>query len=135
MCTTIDIIDLDIVDSIIPFAHPGILSVSLVVHEEGAVGVLEHGVGGEDGVVGLDDGAAELRRGPDDEVELALLAVVGAEALEEEAGDAGASATTDAVEEEDAETLSEKLQEQFEEAEFIVARGGQPLYYYYLSVE
>ena len=41
----------------------------------------------------------------------------------------------DAVEEEDAIALSEKLQDQFEEAEFIVARGGQPLYYYYLSVE
>ena len=41
----------------------------------------------------------------------------------------------DAVEEEDAIALSEHLQEQFEDAEFIVARGGQPLYYYYLSVE
>lgn len=41
----------------------------------------------------------------------------------------------DAVEEEDAIALSETLQEQFENAEFIVARGGQPLYYYYLSVE
>ena len=41
----------------------------------------------------------------------------------------------DSVDEEEAITLSEKLQEQFEEAEFIVARGGQPLYYYYLSVE
>ncbi len=41
----------------------------------------------------------------------------------------------DAVEEEDAIALSEHLQELFEDAEFIVARGGQPLYYYYLSVE
>lgn len=41
----------------------------------------------------------------------------------------------DAVEEQDAIALSEHLQEQFEDAEFIVARGGQPLYYYYLSVE
>lgn len=41
----------------------------------------------------------------------------------------------DAVEEEDAVALSEHLQEEFEEAEFIVAKGGQPLYYYYLSVE
>lgn len=41
----------------------------------------------------------------------------------------------DAVEEDDAVALSEELQEQFEKAEFIVARGGQPLYYYYLSVE
>ncbi|MBQ6236281.1 MAG: DAK2 domain-containing protein [Clostridia bacterium] len=41
----------------------------------------------------------------------------------------------DAVEEEDAIALSEHLQDLFEDAEFIVARGGQPLYYYYLSVE
>jgi len=75
---------------------------SLVIHEEGAVSVLQHGVGGEDGVVGLDDSAAELRRGPDNEVELALLAVVGAETLEQKAGEAGASATTDAVEDEEA---------------------------------
>ena len=41
----------------------------------------------------------------------------------------------DAVEEDDAIALSEHLQEKYEEAEFIVARGAQPLYYYYLSVE
>ena len=41
----------------------------------------------------------------------------------------------DNVEEEQANALAERLQEQFEDAEFIVARGGQPLYYYYLSVE
>lgn len=41
----------------------------------------------------------------------------------------------DAVEEEEAIALSEHLQDLFEDAEFIVARGGQPLYYYYLSVE
>lgn len=41
----------------------------------------------------------------------------------------------EAVDEEDAEALADHLQERFEEAEFIVARGGQPLYYYYLSVE
>ena len=41
----------------------------------------------------------------------------------------------DNVEEEEAEELCECLQEQYEEAEFIIAKGGQPLYYYYLSVE
>ena len=41
----------------------------------------------------------------------------------------------DAVEEDDAIALSEHLQDLFEDAEFIVARGGQPLYYYYISVE
>lgn len=41
----------------------------------------------------------------------------------------------DNVEEEEANELAETLQDRFENAEFIVARGGQPLYYYYLSVE
>ena len=41
----------------------------------------------------------------------------------------------DAVEEDDAIALSERLQNAFEDAEIIVAGGGQPLYYYYLSVE
>lgn len=39
------------------------------------------------------------------------------------------------VNEEDAEALADRLQEAYENAEFIVAKGGQPLYYYYLSVE
>jgi len=75
---------------------------SLVIHEEGAISVLQHGVSGKDGVVGLDDSAAELRRRPDDEVKLALLAVVGAETLEKKAGETRASATTNAVEDEEA---------------------------------
>jgi DAK2 domain fusion protein YloV len=41
----------------------------------------------------------------------------------------------DAVEEEDAEALAERLQNLYEDAECIATRGGQPLYYYYLSVE
>lgn len=41
----------------------------------------------------------------------------------------------DSIDETDAEALVEVLQDRFEDAEFIVARGGQPLYYYYLSVE
>ncbi len=41
----------------------------------------------------------------------------------------------DAVDEDEANELAESLQDRFENAEFIVARGGQPLYYYYLSVE
>lgn len=39
------------------------------------------------------------------------------------------------VNEEDAKALADRLQKAYENAEFIVAKGGQPLYYYYLSVE
>ena len=41
----------------------------------------------------------------------------------------------DSIDEADAEALCDQLQEQYEDAEFILAPGGQPLYYYYLSVE
>ena len=41
----------------------------------------------------------------------------------------------DSVEEDEATELADALQEEFEDAEIIVAKGGQPLYYYYLSVE
>ena len=41
----------------------------------------------------------------------------------------------DSVEEDEAAELADALQEEFEDAEIIVAKGGQPLYYYYLSVE
>ena len=74
----------------------------LVVEHGGDVGVLEEGVGGEDGVVGLDDGGGDLGRGVDGVAELGLLAVVDGEALEEEGAEAGAGATTDGVEDEEA---------------------------------
>lgn len=41
----------------------------------------------------------------------------------------------DNVDEDEAQALADRLQDLYEDAEFIVARGGQPLYYYYCSVE
>ena len=73
-----------------------------VVEHRGDVGVLEEGVGREDGVVGLDDGGGDLGRGVDGVAELGLLAVVDGEALEEEGAEAGAGATADGVEDEEA---------------------------------
>jgi hypothetical protein len=37
--------------------------------------------------------------------------------------------------EEDAQTIADKLQEAYEDAEFMVLAGGQPLYYYYVAVQ
>jgi len=75
---------------------------SLVIHEEGAISVLKHCMSSKDSVVGLDDSTAELRRRPDDEVKLALLAVVSAETLKKKAGETRAGTTTNAVEDEEA---------------------------------
>ena len=73
----------------------------LVVEHDGDIGVLEERVGGEDRVVGLNDGGGDLRRGVDGETELGLLAVIDGESLEEERSKTGSSATTDGVEHEE----------------------------------
>ena len=79
----------------------------LVVDHEGAVGVLKSGVGGEDGVVGLDNGGGDLRSRVDTELELALLAVVDGETLHEEGTETGTGTTTEGVEDEEAlETIA-----------------------------
>jgi len=75
---------------------------SLVVEHDGDVGVLKEGVGGEHGVVGLNDGGGDLRGGVDGEAELGLLAVVDGESLEEERAETGAGTTTNGVEDEEA---------------------------------
>jgi len=74
----------------------------LVVDHEAAVGVLEGGVGGKDGVVWLDDGGGNLRRWVDAELELALLAVVNRQALHEQGAKTGAGSATKGVEDEEA---------------------------------
>merc|ERR1719321_1573172 len=74
----------------------------LVVKHDGDVGVLKEGVGGEHGVVGLDDGGGDLGGRVDGEAELGLLAVVNGEALEEEGAEAGSGSATDGVEDQEA---------------------------------
>ena len=74
----------------------------LVVDHERHVGVLEERVRREHAVVRLDDRGRDLRRRVDGEGELGLAAVVDREALEEERAEAGAGATADGVEDEEA---------------------------------
>lgn len=68
-----------------------------VVEHEGAVSVFQEGVSGQDGVVGLNDGSAHLRRGVDAEIELGLLAKVDGESLQQQRGKSGAGTTTNGV--------------------------------------
>merc|ERR1719471_1970949 len=72
---------------------------SLIVHHEGAVGVLQGGVGGEDGVVGLNHGGGHLGSRVDGELQLGLLAVVHGETLHQQGGESGSNSTTEGVEE------------------------------------
>merc|ERR1712113_340021 len=70
----------------------------LVVNHEGAVGVLQGGVGGQDGVVGLDHSSGNLGSRVDGELKLALLAVVHGQPLHEQGRKAGSSATSEGME-------------------------------------
>lgn len=74
----------------------------LVVDEECAVGVLDGAVGREDSVVGLNDGGRDARSRVDGEFKLALLAVVGRKALEEESTETRTCTSTEGVEDEEA---------------------------------
>ena len=69
----------------------------LVIEHDSDVGVLEEGVGGEDGVVGLDDGSGDLGGGVDGEAELGLLSIVDGESLKEKRSETGSSSTTNGV--------------------------------------
>eukprot|EP00054_Salpingoeca_dolichothecata_P031339 m.263169 g.263169 ORF g.263169 m.263169 type:complete len:467 (+) comp26822_c0_seq1:96-1496(+) len=73
----------------------------LVVNHKGTVGVLEGGVAGQDGVVGLDNSGGHLRGGVDGKLELGLLAIVNRQALHEERSETGSCATTEGVEDEE----------------------------------
>ena len=74
----------------------------LVVEHDGDISVLEEGVGGENGVVWLNNGGGDLWGWVDGETELGLLAVVDGKSLEEERTKTGAGTTTDGVEDEEA---------------------------------
>jgi hypothetical protein len=76
---------------------------SFVVDQESAVGVLNGAVGGENGVVRLDNGGRDPGGWVDGELELALLGVVSSKTFEQKSTEAGSSTTTEGVE--DQETL------------------------------
>ena len=65
--------------------------------------MLQGGVRGEDGIVGLNNGSGDLRSRVDGEFQLGLFAVINREALHEQGSETRASATTEGVE--DQETL------------------------------
>merc|ERR1719281_2347587 len=73
-----------------------------VVEHDGDVSMLEERVGGQHGVVRLNDSGGHLRGRVDGEAELGLAAVVDGEALEEEGAEAGAGAAANSVKDEEA---------------------------------
>jgi hypothetical protein len=74
---------------------------SFIVNKEGAVGVLDGAVCRQNSVVGFHDGGRHARSRVYGEFELALLAIVGREALEEKRTETGTSTATKGVEDEE----------------------------------
>merc|ERR550534_3345414 len=74
---------------------------SLVVDHESTVRVLQGGMGGEDGVVWLNNGGGDLGSWVDGELKLGFLAVVDAQPFHKEGGEARAGTTTEGVEDEE----------------------------------
>ena len=70
----------------------------LVVEAEGAVRVLQQGVGAQDGVVRLDDGRADARGRRHGEAQLGLAPVVDAQPLEEQAPEPGSRSSARGME-------------------------------------
>ena len=78
---------------------------------EGAVRVLQRGVGGQDGVVGLHHGRGPLGGGGDGELQLGSLAVVHGKPLHQQGGEPGPGAAPEAVEDEEALKTSAGLRQ------------------------
>ena len=74
-----------------------------VVDHESTVRVLQGGVGGQNGVVGLNNSSGHLGSWVDGKLQLGLLAVIDGQPLHEKRSESGSGATSKAVE--DQETL------------------------------
>jgi len=70
----------------------------LIVDHEGTVGVLQGGMGGQDGVVGLDNSGGDLGCGVDGEFKLGFLSVIDGETLHQQGGESGSGTSTEGVE-------------------------------------
>jgi len=73
----------------------------LVIEDNGDIGVLKKRVGGEDGVVWLNNGGGDLWGWVDGETELGFLTIIDGKSLEEERSETGSGTSTDGVEDEE----------------------------------
>lgn len=76
---------------------------SLVVDHEGTIGMLKGGVGGEDRIVGLNNGSSCLGSGVDTELKLDLLSKIDRQTLHKEGSETRTSSASEGME--DQETL------------------------------
>lgn len=95
-------VQVDVIGALKPEVATADIVDGLVVDHEGAVGVLQGGVGGQDRVVRLNDGDGRLRSRVDTELQLALLAVVDGQALHQQSTETRAGTTAKGVEDQEA---------------------------------
>ncbi|CAB1353872.1 unnamed protein product, partial [Coregonus sp. 'balchen'] len=74
----------------------------LIVYHESTVRMLQCGVGGQDGVVGLNNSCGHLGSWVDGELKLGLLAIVNRQAFHQQGGETRTGATSEAVEDQEA---------------------------------
>ena len=70
----------------------------LVIHQEGAVSILNRAVGRENSVVWLNDGGRHTRGRVHRKLELRLLSIIGGKTLEQQGTKSGAGTTAEGVE-------------------------------------
>jgi hypothetical protein len=88
-----------------------------VIDHDGNIGVLEEGMGGEDGVVWLNNGGGDLWGWVNGESELGFLTVIDGKSLEEKGSETGTGSSTNGVEDEETletSTLIGKLSDSIE---------------------
>ena len=73
-----------------------------IINHESTVRVLQSGVGGQDGVVGLNDSSGDLGSRVDGKLELGLLSVVDRKTFHEQGSETGSGTSTERVEDQEA---------------------------------
>jgi len=89
-----------------------------VIDHESAIGVLQGGVGGEDGVVWLNDSGGDLWGWVDGELQFGFFAVVNGQSFHQQGSETGSGTTTEGVEDEETlktGTLVGKLSDSIED--------------------
>ncbi len=84
---------------------------SFVIDHESAVGMFQGGMGGQDGVVGFDDGSRDLGSRVDGKFQLRLLAIVDRKAFHQQGSETRASTTTKGMEDEESLKASALVRE------------------------
>jgi hypothetical protein len=72
-----------------------------VVEHDGDIGVLQEGVGGQDGVVGFNNGGGDLGTGVDGETKFGFLSVVDGKSLKEKGSESGSGSSSDGLEDQE----------------------------------